>query len=548
MPRLHWPDNRRDRNQVSTAGASIDLDPDGYALSVDGEPGRAVGVNAIVVFVALPAGNHLVRLDGLAPNCSVSGSNPRSVEAIAGKAASHISFSVSCIEKTGAIRISTTTTGDDPDPDGYSVSVTGVSPGGLPANGTLSIYGVREGPVVVALSGLSGNCVVDGANPRTVNAKFGEFVEVAFTIRCVVAGRLRVTTATTGPYLDPDGYDLEIRLQGTSSGTRAAVQTNGTVTFTGVLGNHLLTLFGIAPNCDPVLPNPRVVAVTGGGETSVTIDITCAAPRELAFVVGTGLSADIYVVASNGAGASRITTQLGSDADPAWSPDGSRIAFASERDGNLEIYVMNANGESPVRLTNVVPAANYRPVWSPDGARIAFVSARDGNPKIYVMNADGASPVRLTSHIGRDADPAWSPDGSRIAFSSDRDGSGGIWVMNADGSGLTRLTSNTQGDQQPAWSPDGTRIAFSRRFGNNSDIFIVNTDGSGLKQLTQGIENAADPAWSPDGRKIALAAVPGPCGWYEYDCDPYILVVNTDGIPYSSLIAPVPAFNPAWRP
>ena len=85
---------------------------------------------------------------------------------------------------------------------------------------------------------------------------------------------------------------------------------------------------------------------------------------------------------------------------------------------------MNANGASPVRLTNTF-AADYRPAWSPDGARIAFVSTRDGNPEIYVMNADGTSPVRLTSYAGYDADPAWSPDGSRIAFSSDRDGIAG---------------------------------------------------------------------------------------------------------------------------
>jgi len=402
--------------------------------------------------------------------------------------------------------------------------------------------------VEVGLTGVSGNCAVNGANPRTVIVAYGATVEVAFALQCVPAGSLRVTTATTGPYLDPTGYDLDLRIQEAGSSTHAAAFTNGTVTVSGLLpGNYLLTVLDMAPNCDAVTPNPRVVAVSGGSETSVTIDITCDASREFAFVGGTGPNADIYVMASTGGAVSRITTQQGSDADPAWSPDGSSIAFASERDGNLEIYVMNRNSQSLARLTNVA-AADFQPAWSPNGARIAFVSARDGNAEIYVMNADGSSPVRLTTHTARDADPAWSPDGSRIAFSSDRDGTSGIWIMNVDGSGLTRLTTNSLGDWQPAWSPDGTRIAFTRKAINNSAIFIVNTDGSGITQLTKGIDNAADPAWSPDGRKIALAAVPPPCGWYDYDCDPYILVVSADGIPYSSLTTPVPAFNPAWRP
>lgn len=118
--------------------------------------------------------------------------------------------------------------------------------------------------------------------------------------------------------------------------------------------------------------------------------------------------------------------------------------------------------------------------------------------------------------------------------------------MNADGSSPTRLTDNPRRDWQAAWSPDGSRIAFSRGTNNNSDIFIVNADGSGLMQLTHGIENAADPAWSPDGRKIVLGSVPKDCGWYDYYCDPFIVVVSTDGIPYSSLMTF--ASNPAWRP
>jgi hypothetical protein len=530
------------RTVVATTGALLDIDPNGYTVSIDGGPNQVLANSGAVTTSGLQAGNHLVQLGDVASNCTVDGTNPRSVDVVAAHV--DVFFVVSCIANIGSISISTVTTGPDQDPDGYSVSVSGVGGVSIPANGT-NYVSVREGFVAVELTGMSGNCVVDGANPRTVNVPFGDWAYVAFTIRCVPAGTLRVTTATTGTFLDPSGYQLDIRLQGASSGTLTSLLTNGTVTVPGLLGNYLLTVLEIAPNCNTVGPNPRAVAVAASGETSVTVDIACDTPRELAFVSVVGANADISIIASNGTGAHRITTQTASDVDPAWSPDGSRIAFTSERDGNSEIYVMNADGTNPVRLTNVV-APDFRPAWSPDGTRIAFASTRDGNTEIYVMNADGANPVRLTNNTAYDFDPAWSPDGSRIAFSSDREGGGGIWIMNADGSGLTRLTTNSQGDRQPAWSPDGTRIAFARASISTSDIFTINPDGSGLAQLTRGIENAADPAWSPDGRKIALGAVPRSCGWYDYYCDPYIVVVSTEGVPYSSLTTF--ASNPAWRP
>jgi Tol biopolymer transport system component len=123
-----------------------------------------------------------------------------------------------------------------------------------------------------------------------------------------------------------------------------------------------------------------------------------------------------------------------------------KIAFESDRSGNNDIWVMNADGTNPVQLTTD-PAGDHTPAWSPDGTKIAFVSDRDGgNFEIYVMNADGSGQTRLTDDPAQDFDPTWSPDGSRIAFVSDRDdGFFDIFVMNADGSGPTNLT-NVPGD------------------------------------------------------------------------------------------------------
>ena len=157
-----------------------------------------------------------------------------------------------------------------------------------------------------------------------------------------------------------------------------------------------------------------------------------------------------------------------------------KIAFISTRDGNEQIYVMNADGSGQTRLANNNYDDEY-PCWSPDGAKIAFVSDRDGNREIYVMNADGSGQTRLTNNSAWDYGPKWSPDGSKIAFSSDRDGNWEVYVMNTDGSGQTRLTNNNAGDEQPRWSPDGTKIAFRNSY--NGALLVIDADGRNLTTI-----------------------------------------------------------------
>ena len=221
---------------------------------------------------------------------------------------------------------------------------------------------------------------------------------------------------------------------------------------------------------------------------------------------------EIYVMNADGSGHTRLTNNTEGDGNPSWSPDGRRIAFYSWRDenwgdGNSEIYVMNADGSGQTRLTNNTEG-DRDPSWSPDGRRIAFTSSRDGKSEIYVMNADGSSQTRLTNNTDADWDPSWSPDGRRIAFTSSRDGKSEIYVMNADGSSQTRLTNNTDADWDPSWSPDGQRIVFSSDRDGDHEIYVMNADGSDVRQLTHNEVEDGWPSWSPAGQSVTVLRAP----------------------------------------
>ena len=180
----------------------------------------------------------------------------------------------------------------------------------------------------------------------------------------------------------------------------------------------------------------------------------------------------------------RLTDHDYTDRYPSWSPDGQRIAFDSNRDGNFEVYVMDADGGNPRRLTDH-EAYDGSPSWSPDGRRIAFHSLRDGNFEVYVMDADGGNPRRLTDHEAYDGSPSWSPDGRRIAFHSLRDGNFEVYVMDADGGNPRRLTDHDAIDGSPSWSPDGQSIAFRSNRDGNYEVYVMTADGDGTGQDPQ---------------------------------------------------------------
>jgi len=267
---------------VAVTSMGSDIDPDGYLIRVDGSPFQRIDADGLVTFTGLSGGDHRVDLYGVAANCWAMGYDPDVVNVTAGVAGA-TRFDMGCGAQ-GSVYVSTSTTGVDLDADGYTLTVDGSSQP-IATNDSAWLNGLSSyGSHSVALSGVSGNCMVSGPSPATVAVSSGGTASMTFSVGCAASGNgtgtLTVTTATTGSNPDPDGYTLII--DGTIS---QPIGLNDTVTFSGAAGAHPVRL-SVAPNCTVDGANPRTVTVTPDGADTTTFSVTCGAL--LARVAGQG--------------------------------------------------------------------------------------------------------------------------------------------------------------------------------------------------------------------------------------------------------------------
>ena len=189
------------------------------------------------------------------------------------------------------------------------------------------------------------------------------------------------------------------------------------------------------------------------------------------------------------------------------SPPNGVIVYSSLGKRGWDLYSHDVDGDSKQVTTHT--SLDYNAKFSPDGSKIAFVSERDGNVEIYTSNADGSNIVRLTNDVAMDDHPSWSPDGRRLAFSSTRQPNepgrawNGIYVMNADGSDIKRVSGDGMTDYSPAWSPSGKQIAFASGTGqpDRTDLYVMDVSGKNRRQI---VERGGWPTWIDGGKAIAF--------------------------------------------
>jgi Tol biopolymer transport system component len=311
--------------------------------------------------------------------------------------------------------------------------------------------------------------------------------------------------------------------------------------------------------------------------------------KRIAFVARDGRETglDIFLANLDRTGAViNLTNRPGVDAAPSWSPDGTRLVFHSDRDGDFDIFTMAADGSAQ---TPVIDSANdeTQPVWSRDGRTLLFVAGGD----LYRTDDSGSAPTAVTVTAAEEAEPqlvpasrlrttdqlllnvgtnnralqlasmtdgtrrqlaeslfddiltaAWSPDGAQVVFSADRSGNYDLYVLNADGSGLRRLTDHPARDLHPAWSPDGQTIAFETNRNGNWDIYFVPAAGGAAVPFTSDTADEGNPSWAPDGSRLVFAA--------NSDGNFDLYIATADGRTARRRLTDDPADDvyPAWSP
>lgn len=252
----------------------------------------------------------------------------------------------------------------------------------------------------------------------------------------------------------------------------------------------------------------------------------------------------IYLITLGESHPRQITDGKAHDLDPAWSPDGSHIAFVSDRDSpsitapRLNVYIIGEDGNGLRQITNN-EFDNFSPSWSPDSKKLAFASCRNGTTRIYLVDVQTGAEYVLTTGDSDSTQPAWSPDGKYIAFASNRSGEYEIYIMRPDGTGVFQLTS-TSHSYNPAWSADSKSVVFEEGDAiSGTKISIIQLDTRIRRNVTSEGIFGQHPSWATNANLIAFSSIEDDItNVFVFDMENAELQrVTSDG-----------GFDPAWKP
>ena len=437
--------------------------------------------------------------------------------------------------QSGKLLVTLITTGSGPDADGYHLIVDQGAPIAVAPSAEVSLT-LAPGSHTIELADVAANCAVSGSNSRVATVTSSGTTAVTFAVFCPIPGTIRVSTATSGPSPDPDGY--VVRLDGAP---RGPLGPQGVLDIDQVHpGSYILRLSAVAGNCSVPEGTSRYVTVAEALITTVLFTVTCTpriddTPGEKLVVSSRSYGDDdynLYIMETDGSGSQRLTDNIGDEFSPEISPDGNRILFLIWTQGGRSLRVLDRVS----RQETVLPTMEVdRAIWSPDGSRIAFVRAG----RLFQMKSDGSQESALTSGTD-DSDPYWSPDGARIVFTRGFR----VFLVNADGSGLRQVSDEPRGSGP--WSPDGRSILLTR-LGENctyyyyycyyydptwtpTDLVILDVASGGETDLTQTpLFPEWSPVWATDGQRILfLSAAAG---------NPDVYAIRLDGSPPVNLTA-----------